>query len=229
MPEHKQRQGRGCFFYGCLTLILVFIGVMAGVYFGTRQAVKLAVQTYTSNSPVEVTASILSDSEQQAVVKTVEQQASAAVRTGGSVILGEKELNALVATSPELAPYRKQIYLQPEGDRLKARLSIPLDQFELWKDISRRLLVRSLTNRYFNGTAVLNTGVTNGTLNVSIHDLIVSGKSLPGEFTGRLERQNLAAEATKDPETRQILEKIDHLEIRDGKIHVSFKPGSAGL
>src|SRR5688500_6911451 len=121
MSENRPKQGRGCVFYGCLTAVFVFIGVIAGIYFGTRQAVKYAVSAFTTNAPAAVPGLNLSAAEQQAISRSVEQRASSAMRGSdpAPLRLAEKELNVLLAQSPDLRRYSNQFYVRPVGTQLQ--------------------------------------------------------------------------------------------------------------
>jgi hypothetical protein len=224
MPEKVQKQGRGCLFYGVITMILVIIGVAAGIYFGARKAILTAVANYTSATPAPIPQLRISDAEKDRIARQLALQARQVTQGQGpkELALGEQELNVLLSQSPELRAYSNQIYLQPEGDKLKAHLSLPLDQFEHWKSLSRKIS-GDLHNRYLNGTAFLNVGVTNGTLSLSLADLVVNGKTLPQEFTSRIQSQNFAAAANTNAEAQAVLQRVEAITVQDGKVQVRFK------
>ncbi|HEV8541682.1 MAG TPA: hypothetical protein VGR78_04770, partial [Verrucomicrobiae bacterium] len=140
MAERAEQQPKGCFFYGFITVVLVFIGILVGVYFGTRKAVQYTIETYTTNAPASIPALQLSPAEQKRLADSLQTQATTALRGNnpGELVLTENDLNVLIAQSPDLAAYRQQIYLRPEGDQLRAYLSLPLDQFAPWKDFTSR-------------------------------------------------------------------------------------------
>ena len=229
MPENTPKQGRGCVFYGCLTAVLVFIGVILGIYFGTRAAVKFAVNAFTTNAPAAVPPIELTAAEQDAIAQSLEQRASLLSGANPAPLrISEKELNILLRQSPDLRPYGSQYYLRLDGTQLQAHVSMPLDQFGFWKDFTKRLLSKDLSGRYFNGTAVLHPEVTNGTVSVSIQDLLVNGRSLPGEFTGRLKNFNLTSSAAKDPPSSAVLSRIQKIEVRDSQLVIELSSAPAG-
>jgi hypothetical protein len=212
-------------------MILVFIGVMVGLYFGTRQAIKMGVEMYTSTSPAEIPKLNLTAAEEKAILEKIQTEGERA-RAGlgpNPLVLDERELNVLLANTPALATIREHIYVQPEGTQLKAHMSLPLDQFEAWKELSKKILSSTMQGRYFNGTALLDAGVTNGTLNVVVTDLVVNNKSLPGKFTAKMQSQNFAAEANKDPNIRALMERIERIEVRDSKVYIYFKSTGSNL
>ena len=227
MPE-VQKRGRGCLFYGCLSFILIFLGVILGVYFGTRQAVKYAVQSFTTNSSGVVPQLTLSRAEELAITSNLQKRASLAMQPGNPepLALGEKELNVLLRQSDFLRRYTNQIYLQPSGTQLQALVSIPLDQFQLWKDLTKRLFAKDLEGRYFNGLAILEPGITNGKLSLRIEDLIVNGKSLPADFTERLKAFDLTVGATNEVQLQSLAGQVQQVQVRDGQVLLHLNPGT---
>lgn len=228
MADKAQRPGRGCFFYGTITLVLVVIGVMIGVYFGARKAIQAVVAKYTASAPAAIPQLNLSPAEEERIARDLARNAQRAAAGEGSreLALSEQELNVLLGLSPDLKAYREQIYLQPEGDKLKAQMSVPLDQFEHWKSLGRKIGSTSLTNRYLNGTAFLSIGVTNGALQLSITNLVVNGENLPGEFTSRVQGQNFAQPVNNNPDLQAALQKVQEITVKDSKVILEFKPPS---
>ncbi len=224
MAEKVQKKGRGCLFYGAITMALVFLGVIAGIYFGMRKAILTAVASYTSSAPAPIPQLQISPQERERIARELARQAQQISQGTGpaQVDLSEKELNVLIAESPEMKAYSQQIYLQPEGDKLKAQLSVPLDQFEHWRALARKI-GGDMNNRYVNGTALLNVGITNGALSLSMADLVVNGKSLPEEFTKRMQSQNFAAPANSNAQAQAVLQRVEGIEVRDGKVQVKVR------
>jgi hypothetical protein len=138
-------------------------------------------------------------------------------------VLTEQQLNVLLGQSAQVKPFREHLYLQPEGDVLKAQMSLPLDQFEEWKAFTQKIGARELTNRYLNGTAFLELSVTNGGLQMSITNLVVNNETLPAQFTSRLRSQNFAENANNSPELQAALQKVEDIEVKDGRVVIEFK------
>src|SRR5574338_699409 len=118
MADDKQRRGRGCFFYGAITFVLVLIGVTVGLYLGARKAALAAVQKYTSTTAVAVPRLNLSPAEEERIAGELARNAQRAAQTpGGEIVLNEQEINVLLGQSPEIRRFNHQIYLQTEGDK----------------------------------------------------------------------------------------------------------------
>ncbi|MGZ8899515.1 MAG: hypothetical protein ACXW3Z_05415 [Limisphaerales bacterium] len=225
MEDKPKPQGRGCFFYGTITFVLVLIGVMLGIYFGARKAALAAVAKYTATAPVAIPRLNLSPADEERIARDLAQTAQRAAAGQGpaEIALSEQEVNVLLGQSAEVRPYREQIYLQPEGDKLKAQMSVPLDQFDLWKSFRSKIGGSDLTNRFLNGTALLSLGVTNGALHLAITNLVVNGETLPEEFTKRLRDQNFADPANKNPNLQSALQRIQNIAVKDGRVIVELK------
>ena len=91
MAETPKKQGRGCFFYGTITFVLVLIGVMLGVYFGARKAALAAIAKYTTNAPVAIPRLNLPPAEEERIARELAQTVQR-VREGqgpSEIALGE--------------------------------------------------------------------------------------------------------------------------------------------
>ena len=226
MAETPKKQGRGCFFYGTITFVLVLIGVMLGVYFGARKAALAAIAKYTTNAPVAIPRLNLPPAEEERIARELAQTVQR-VREGqgpSEIALGEQELNVLLGQSKGIQPYRQQLYLQPEGDKLKAEMSIPLDQFDLWKSFRSKIRAGDLTNRYLNGTAFMSLGVTNGNLRLNVTNLVVNGETLPKEFIDRIKDQNFAEPANNNPDLQSGLQRVKGVSVQNSKVVLQFNP-----
>ncbi|MBM3890542.1 MAG: hypothetical protein FJ388_15630, partial [Verrucomicrobia bacterium] len=93
--QQAPKEGRGCFFYGCIITISLAVLVAVGGYFGLRAFVRGLVNSYTQTTPmalpkVEIAADDLA--RLQARVKeftaAVDQQ-----KPGAALVLTEKEFN----------------------------------------------------------------------------------------------------------------------------------------
>lgn len=225
MADEVKRKGRGCFFYGTITFVLVLIGVMFGLYFGARKAALAAVARYTATAPVQLPRLNVTPAEEERIANELARAAQQAVSGQGAaeVALSEQQLNVLVGQSPQVKSFRQHLYLQPEGDVLKAQMSLPLDQFEEWKSFTRKIGGGDLTNRFLNGTAFLDLSVTNGTLQMSITNLVVNNETLPAQFTSRLKNQNFAQNANNNPELQTALQQVKDISVKDSRVVIEFK------
>lgn len=224
MAEKSQKKGRGCFFYGGITLVVVFLGVVAGIYFGIRKGFLTAIETYTSATAVPIPKLQISPQERDRIARNLATQAEQGSKPGGpeELVLNEQDLNVVLTQWPAIGPYGEQIYLQPEGDKLKAQMSVPLDQFELWNSVTRKLWIKP-GKRYLNGTAFFNAGITNGALALSLANFEANGKNLPDEFIKRAQSLNLASTVNTNVQTQAFLERVEAITVQEGKVHVKLR------
>jgi hypothetical protein len=217
----SESQGRGCFFYGCLTFLLVALAVVVGVFFGTRKSIQMVVSNYTEGQPAELPKVSVSPEQLRDLRQRLESAAGG--KDESQISLDADEINALLRNSPELKAAGEQVYFQIEGDTMKAQVSLALDQFDMWRSMMRKLLLKGMSGRYLNGSATLDAGIENGELSVKVRDMTAKGKSLPSSFMANLRAENLADPANKNPELQTALQKIERLQVRDGKVRIKFK------
>lgn len=221
----SEPKSRGCFFYGCLTFVLVASAVVVGMFFGTRKAIQLAVANYTDSQPAPLPKIQVSPERQKELRERFDRLSSAAQKGASNeeLVLDGDELNGLLFDTPTLKDYRDQLYFQVETNTAKAQVSLPLDQFQMWRALSKKLLMKQIKGRYLNGVATLDLSVQNGALSVKVRDLVAKGKPLPSSFMANLRAENLAASANKNPDLQSMIQHVDKLEVRDGKVHLTFK------
>ena len=188
-----QPRQRGCFFYGCViasvltVLLIIMLAVLA--FIGVRFFYGL-VEQWTSPAPMELPKVQLSEDQR----KSARERFLAfrtALEAGTAVdplVLTSEDLNALIEESSD---FKGKIYAKVEGDRLKAQVSIPLDDLD----------VGPLRGRFLNGEAEFKASLSDGVLIVTLDSLEVNGKQLPRSFLAELRAQNWQRTPTRTPET----------------------------
>jgi hypothetical protein len=227
MTEEKKKEtrGRGCLFYGLITAGLVFIGVIAGIYFGTRKAVRYAIESYTTNAPTTIPTIQLPPGQQRNIANRLLQQFEAGANKRGpnELVIGEEELNVLIAQSPDMRLYQRHIYLQPEGEELKAFISMPLDQFKPWREFSHKMGGTNYAGRYLNGIAYASLVLTNGLLKIEPRKMVVSAKTLPNEFIKQFPWETVTNPINENTNFRSALQQVESVRIQDSKVHLTFR------
>ncbi|HRZ37059.1 MAG TPA: hypothetical protein P5534_11930 [Candidatus Paceibacterota bacterium] len=216
------RKGRGCFFYGCLTLVVVVILGLAGLYLGVRSVAKQVIQRYTDSSPMTLPAVEISAEEAAAAQQQFKafQSALDAGTPAEPLVLGGNEINALIAAAPDFAMLKDRVHIAIDGDQVKGQISYPLDELPLpW-------FARMARGRYLNGSAGLSASMTNGALLVTIQSLEVKGEAVPEQFMAGLRQQNLAQNVYKDANSMATLRKIESIAIKDGKLEIKARAGN---
>jgi hypothetical protein len=223
-PPPVPKKAHGCFFYGCITSLILLLVVLLGSYIAVRMVIKKAekmVAEYTDTAPAQLPKSELS-AEQMKNLKARTDAFSKAVDAHSNtppLVLTGSELNALLATSSNSKNTSNMIFVSLEGDAIKGQVSLPLDAL----DDAPMLKMFHLKGRYLNGACMMQAGVTNGTLGVYIKTLEVKGKPLPAQFLGALSQKNLADDYNKNPNNSAPFEKYESITVKDSTLIVTPK------
>jgi hypothetical protein len=210
---------RGCFFYGCITVLVLFVLATVTLVLGTRYAIHTMIDGVTEDKPVAITRAELPAPRMEEIQKRVDAFKAALDNPTNSfeLVLTAEEFNALVASSPDMAAVKDRVYIRIEDDRVKADLSLPCD------DLAHFPFGR-LRGRYLNGSAVLNVGLKDGQLNVRIESVKLKGKPVEGQFMTHLQGANLAQDISREPKNAAAIGKFESIQIKDGKIIIKVRP-----
>lgn len=218
MNDQTKPKRRGCFFYGCIVSLVIFILVLIAVgtaaFFGYRAVKNIAMQ-YTDTAAQPLPKPQLSPAEIQAV-----QERFAAFREGvksgktvAPLVLGGEEVNALLAGASTPQALKDRVYAKIEGDEVKGQIGFPLEG----------LGFPMLKGRYLNGAAVFKVSLENGVLIVRAQSLEVKGKAVPEKIMSELRKQNLAQDVMKDADAAAVLQKLQSIEVKDGAVTIKAK------
>ncbi|MGD0536977.1 MAG: hypothetical protein ABSC03_04955 [Verrucomicrobiota bacterium] len=216
MSEQQVKQGRGCFFYGCLTaVILALLVVVAGVI-GVRYLlgkVNQFVAQYTETQPMVLPKAQFTAEEAAAVQAQFKSFGDALAKglTNAPLELDTKGINCLIASSPDFREFKDKVYVTLEGDQVKGQISLPLDKVPLIKG----------KGRFLNGGATLRVSLQNGALVVTPQDLVVKGQPVPEAFMTQLRGQNLAESATQNPQVADTMRKLESILVKDGRLTIT--------
>lgn len=212
MAETQTGKGRGCFFYGCLTLVVLLVVGAFGLYFGTRYALNRLVTRYTSPTPMPVPRVEATAEEIRSVQERFGEFADAlkAGRPTAPLSLSERELNLLIAHAPQAGEFKDHVHVAIVGDKLRGTLSLPLERLGLgW---------RVLRGRYLNGVAEVKASLDNGILLVTLDALEVNGQRVPEQAMIGIRSQNLAKDLYKDAASIELLKKLQAIVVADGRV-----------
>jgi hypothetical protein len=220
MPESSPKQAgqRGCLFYGCLIGCIFMLVVVVGGLFGLRHARKM-FNNFTDTAPAALPASSLSPQRAQAVRERVDAFRDN-VRTGRAaqpLELTAEEINALIQTDPDLEPLKSKLHVVIEGNQLKARMSVPMDDLGL----------SLFRGRYLNGAADLDVVFSNGILRIIPTRVTVKDAALPQVYLETIRKQNLAR-GLNEGEGTAALQKLQTIRIENGRLIIIPKPPLAG-
>jgi hypothetical protein len=203
----EAKKGRGCFFYGCITLIILVILLIAGIYFGARAGIKFLRDNYTATAPVAVPPTTLSGAEGARVAQRVDDFKKAL--QGGTAAepleLSGDELDYVVRNSPgnDLKDHAR---LTITNNSVRAQLSMPLDVYG-----------PTFFGRYFNGEADLDVRMKNGALAFELKGATMNGKPVPPQALSKMS-QNMEWRPDAGDTNAAALSNLDRVEIKDDKI-----------
>jgi ribonuclease D len=222
-PPPPQKKQRGCFFYGCLiSIILIVVGTIATVgigYYVWRLFINTAKE-YSETAPAVIPKVTMPEPEREALREKVKAfgESVEADKPTEPIILTAEDLNALIDDQPG---FQGKSHVEIDGEKIKADISLPLSIFK----------IPELSDRYLNGSATLRVSLQNGILVVVADSVETKGKPLPAAVVQMLQQQNLAEGAMKNPKQRAALDKLESIQVKDGKVIVIpkkvSKPGDA--
>jgi hypothetical protein len=210
----------GCFFYGCITsLVLLFLVIVTG-YLTVRyiaNKVNTLVAQYTDTQPMAMPVETMPKAEMDQLQKRFKafQDALDARTNATPLILTGREINALLTSRPGASGIQTNFHLALESNQIKGEVSLPLDQFQM--------PFLNLKGRYLNGAGVFKAALTNQQLFVGIDSLEVKGQPIPEKFMSQIRGQNFAADAQKDPTNAAAISRFESIEIKDGKLIITPK------
>ena len=207
-PQAPKRR-RGCLFYGCLTGTICLLAVLLALLLGFLK-LKGMLNQYTDTKPMALP-TVQMPQPQIAEVRHRVETFTDAVRAGRPIAplsLTADEINALIETSPDLAAMKNRLYVTITNGQLKGELSVPLE-----------VLGRPLfKGRYLNGTGAFAVSLQSGLLRVSPQQLEAKGRPLPAVYMDRLRQENLAAGANNNPQFSSALNRLESIQVTDGKL-----------
>jgi hypothetical protein len=215
-PKSPAKEPRGCFFYGCLTLIvlavLMLIIAALGGYFAYRTYYRLMEQ-YTSPTPMTLAKVEMSEDDRKALRERFDafKKALDQGEDAEPLVLNSDELNVLVAEATEM---EETVHFVIEGNKLMGEISLPLSKLGL----------PGMAGRYFNGKATFLASLHEGLLLVRADSAEVNGVPLSEEFMGALRNENLAKDVANKPENARLLNKLESIDVKDGHVTITPKP-----
>jgi hypothetical protein len=210
--DQPVKRRRGCLFYGCLTSCILVLVVLTGLILGYLKI----LNNFTDTKPTALPTVDMSDADMQQVRQRVDgfrNDVRSAHQTQPLALTGN-EINALIATDPNLKALKDKVYVAIEGDQVKGQVSVPA------ADVGLRIF----KHRYINGSGSFNIALTNGSLFLSLQSLAIKGRPIPEKYMQQVRAQNLAQGINDDPKASTGLNKLKSIEVKDGKIIIVPAP-----
>lgn len=215
--EQGQKKNSGCgkkIAVGCLTVILL---AAVGGFFAYRNVMSVVNRLsaeYTSDAPVSLPVVEVSDQEAAGLFARVDAFAQAvnAGPSGQELSLTSRDINVLIQKNPSWSPLSGKVYVSLEGDLIHGEASVPLEK--LWS---------ALKGRWLNGSATFRVETAAGRLLVYMDALTVRDRQVPEKFMAGIRSKNLAEEAAKNPNAVALIQKLDSVTVREGKLRIKAK------
>lgn len=222
-----QRQGRGCLFWGCLTVFLLTV-LLAAVVGGSVYYMYSKADRLLASEPLEIPAHQVSAEEYEAVQSRLRAfgTPAAAEVAGVEAAVAEqparlelttKDLNdLLIGGSPDL---KDKVYVRAEKDELFLDVSFPIPE-----------AVPFFGGRFVNGSLNLKPKFVDGEFDPGIESAVFNGEALDGAAVGEFLEQfttALTQQRSGEANLGEGLEKVkDDLqglksfEVRDGRVMI---------
>ncbi len=124
-PEPPRAEPRrGCFFYGCLVALVLFVAGGIAAWFLVRHGLDMLVETveeHTDTEPMPLPESTMSEAEYRQLERRLAEFGAAldAGEVPPPLVLTGDDLNALIAHEPECEPLRDRLYVSLVDDRIE--------------------------------------------------------------------------------------------------------------
>ena len=209
MNDQPPKPRRGCFFYGCITGVVLLVIVLGALLVGLHY-VRKVVNRFTDNKPMELPTLQMSKAEIDQVKQRFEafEQEVREQRATKPLVLTANDINALIASSSDPQVLKGKLYVSLEGDQVKGEVSVPLQEAGL----------SMFKGRYLNGSATFNLGFREAVLIVTPSTLIVKGNPVPEAYMQEIRKQNFAASLTNEPAAAAVLHGLQDIQVKEGKV-----------
>jgi hypothetical protein len=224
-PEPPKKR-RGCFFYGCITSLVVALVLVLIVGFVVAKIVGYAnaqIVQYTDTAPVPLPKADLPSNE----LAQLEARVSAFVKALDAhsntppLTLNTAEVNALLENTEQVQALKlkDRFYITLQGDQIKAQISLPLGDFPKPPFIKT-------DGRFLNGDAVVVGSVTNSQVSLTIKSMDVKGSPLPLQYLARVQafQDAMMTNVNNNPTNRAVFDHLDSAEVKDGVLTIKPKP-----
>ena len=211
----QPKKSHGCL-YGCLiALALVLVLLIAAGVAGYYGLVRL-VEAFTDEEPMPLPTVEITPEHGEELRGRVEDFIESLEGEGQvePLVLTQDDINGLVQTDPDWDKLKGKVFVSLEDDEISGQVSVRLDELD----------VPFLQGRYFNASVTFSIFMRDGLLHVYIRSAEVKGKPVADWIMAELRTQNLAREAMSDPDTAEVLERFESIEVRDGKLVIVPAP-----
>jgi hypothetical protein len=203
----EPKKGRGCFFYGCLSVIVLvaLLGIAAFVAYGFA---KRAFTNQTSPTGIAIAPIKLPMREGEDAIKRVDDF-SKDLQEGKAVkplVLTSDEVDYYLRSMPGGAPFHDRMHFTVTNNHVEGEFSFPLGA----------MMPGMKVNGFLNGKANFKVNVHDGTLVADVDSMEVNGKPVSGWLENM--RKNFKFQPSKEDRTGKLFNNLDRVEIEDDKL-----------
>jgi hypothetical protein len=211
---------RGCFFYGCITCLVIIVVVGLAGFLAVRYAVNrlnATIAEYTDDHPIALPKVEMSKAEMEALRHRLDSfnDALNAHSNAPPLVLSTREVNALLENTPEMNGFTNSFYVDIVSNQIKGSISLPMDGF--------RIPLVKFKGRYLNGSGTFGFAKSNDMVFVNIQSLEVKGKPLPQTYLAQLRNVNLAENYNKNSTNRAVLADYDSIVVSNNSVIIEPK------
>jgi hypothetical protein len=217
MDEQTSKPRKDIFKYGCLAGLVLLLMIVLGGLFGLYYAKKM-FKDFTDSKPAVLPEVRMSRAEIQKIQQRIDNFRQA-VRMGKPtepLKLTSDEINALIATDPDLSALKGKLFVKLSGNEVEGQLSVPMESVGL----------PLFRGRYLNGTGTFNIGLHNGQLRLHISSFEAKGRRVPKVYMDQIRKENLASGINQEPRAAAALDWLKEITVEDGKLVLVPKPKS---
>jgi hypothetical protein len=209
MDEQASKPRKDFFRYGCLAALVLLLMVVLGGLFGLYYA-KRMFRDFTDMNPAVFPSVRLSRPEIDQLQQRIDKyrQEVRQGKTTEPLKLTADEINALIATDPDLKPLKGKLYVTISGKQMDAQLSVPMESVGL----------PLFRGRYLNGTGTFDILLHNGRLHLHLLSFLAKGRRIPEVYMDQIRKHDFAEGINNDPRTVAALDWLATIKVEDGKL-----------
>jgi hypothetical protein len=213
VPPPPQGKKSNCLLIGCVAVAagaVLFVAVVGGLsYFGLRSI----AEQYTEAEPRQLPITTISEEDYQALSARYQEFIDAARDNQPTIIrLTADDINALIRNHPDFREARGHVFVTIDDDVVGGQVSFQIpDEFPM------------VGGRYLNGSATFQLEMSGGRPVLYIDTFEVAGRTPPPEFLDQFRQENLLKELQQDPQSAQVLNRVDAVQVSGGVLEISTR------
>ena len=213
--------GRGCLGCSLGCFFMVIVGAV-GAYLLFVGAKKM-VEQYTATQAVPVEAPVASQDQIDGAISKFDAFRTG-MESGGTPVplsLTGDEINMLIFNHPDFAPVAGKAAVAIDGDELRSRVSIDLNELNL----PEGAVSKYLDGKYFNGEVALSLNMVDGRPEMYLKGLSVNGLAVPDALLSGIKDKNVFEKILEDPDAKAEFDRIEDMKIENGRFIIVPKTG----